>query len=192
MSSGGSYFSSLVTLHHRSLHCVTPNHCHARIKSYREICRDVMFLLFECIPKLNKTEDWSIASLTQCDTDLSFTIKKKILNTQIRSGIFQNPQTPCFWKKRDHRVYISSCLNSFNVLAVVPWRKHPLFLDTESRWLVRMNPNLCWFSLTSIWFVLKIISIENHSAIRYHGNVWRFFNKYFIIFSECTLSSILA
>lgn len=78
LSSGGSYFSSLVTLHHRTLHYVTPNHCHyTRIKSYRGICKDVMFLLFEYIPKRNETEDWPIASMTQCDTDLCFTIKEK-------------------------------------------------------------------------------------------------------------------
>lgn len=134
-----------------------------------------------CFYYLNVFQNWMKLKIGPLHHWLSVTLifllpfKKKPLNTQIRSGIFQNPQTPCFWKIRDHHVYISSCLNSFNVLAVVPWRKHPLFLDTESRWPVRMNPNLCWFSLTSIWFVLKIISIENHSAIRYHGNVWRFF-----------------
>lgn len=46
LSSGGSYFSSLVILHCRSLHCVTPNHWHhSRIKSYGQLCKDVMFVL---------------------------------------------------------------------------------------------------------------------------------------------------
>lgn len=173
LSSVGSYFSSLVTLHHRTLHYVTPNQCHCtRIKSYTGISKDMMFLLLEYIPKLNETEDWPIVSLTQCDTDLCFTIFKKST---------KNPNKICNLAKSSDTMLSEDkgpfCLH-FQLAKyyqwVVPWRKYPLFLHTESRWPVRMNPNLCRFSLTSTWFLLKITTIEIHSTIRYHKNFWRF------------------